>query len=182
MREYITFDRQLDALASLREFCLCAERASTDEKSWKYAIVAIHNALQGYICIALANGNGFQTWSERDMQKWLNAYRNETSLPNTKLDFFMDLYDKIFSDEGSLDRKNISWLNDTRNSLIHFNVDSFGVHRDSAITCCGEALSAIELCPSKATGIFFYSEEQLQDFKKTIKDAETALDTHTRKT
>jgi len=179
MAEFIFFDRQSDALASLEEFASCIDRTSQNLFAWKYAIVAIHNALQGYMCICLANGNGFQTWSERDFKKWLEAYRSDTVLPDTKLDFFMELYDKAFAGNESLNREHIRWLNDTRNSLIHFNTDSFGVHHESAIICSREALEAIKLCPSKAGGIFFYSEEQSNSFQQPIQNAENVLSAST---
>lgn len=118
MPPYIRLDRQSDALASLEEFCRCVERASTDELAWKYAIISMHGALQGYMCIALKNGN----------------------------------------------------------SLVHFNTDSFGIHRESAIVVCREALKAVKVAPERASGIFFYSEEQSKKFKEACKRAENVLD------
>ena len=104
--------------------------------------------------------NSFQTWNERHFKKWFEAYKNDKELPDTKLDFFMELFDKAFSDEATLNRNNIEWLNETRKNFIHFNADSYSIPRDSAILCCREAIDAIKLTPFKAVGIFFYNEEQ----------------------
>lgn len=176
MSEYIRFDRQSDAQASLDQFCASLERTKDDESAWKFALIAVHSALQGYICIALRNGNSFQTWNERHLKKWLDAYDKGGDLPDTKLDFFMELYEKAFSDEASLNRKSIEWLNETRNSLVHFNTDSFSIHRESAIECSKEALSAITLAPQKAKGIFFYKEEQQQLFQASCERARELLE------
>ena len=175
MNEYIRLDRQSDAKASLDEFCHCIERLPVDDSAWKYALISMHSALQGYICISLNAGNGFQTWSERHLKKWINAYENGTNFPDTKLDFFMGLYDKAYSTEQSITRDNIDWLNNTRNSLVHFNTDSFGIHRESAIVCCKEALEAIKLAPSIALGLFFYSEDQLESYNVSCNRAENLL-------
>lgn len=175
MCNYVRFDRLSDAQASIDEFCYCLERVSGDEKAWKYAIISMHNALQEYICISLRNGNSFHTWKEAHLRKWLEAYKNNTELPNTKLDYFMDLFDKSFSDVTTLNRKNIEWLNETRNNFIHFNTDGFSFHRDSAILCCSEAVEAIKLTRSKAGGIFFYNEKQENAFEISCKKAEELL-------
>jgi hypothetical protein len=172
MSDYVRFNRLSDAKASIDEFCYCLARTSDDEKAWKYAIISIHNALQGYICISLRNGNSFQTWNERHLTKWLEAYHNDKELPNTKLDYFMELFDKAFPDETILNRRNIEWLNETRNTFIHFNTDSFSVSRSSAILCCREAMEAIKLTPFKAVGIFFYDEEQKNAFEISCKKAD----------
>lgn len=147
-----------------------------NEVAWKYAIISLHNALQGYLCISLRNGNSFQTWNERHLKKWLKAYESKMELPKTKLDFFMELFDKAFSPEHNINRDNIEWLNDIRNELVHFNNDNFSIHKESAIRCCYEALAAIKLTPSIANGIFFYDEQQKEAFESSSRVATELLD------
>ena len=175
MDDYVEFDRQLDAQTSLDHFCSCLEKTSTDDTSWKYAIISLHNALQGYMCIGLMEGNDFQTWSKRDLNKWLKAYYSNSELPDPKLDFFMALYDKTFKNEPSLDRKNIEELNYLRNRLLHFNTDSHLIHKKSAVIYCKEALKAIKLAPSKAMGIFFYTDDQQETYHQLCGRAELLL-------
>ncbi|UWX57968.1 hypothetical protein NY406_01445 [Chlorobaculum sp. MV4-Y] len=171
MDYYVNFDRLTDGQASLIEFCTCIERVQENPLSWKYAIISIHNALQAYMCINLHGGNSFQTWNEKYRKKWLEAYSNNGELPNTKLDYFMDLFDKVFSNNQSINRRNIEWLNNTRNHLVHFNTDSFSIHIESALRCCKEALDAISITPEKAIGIFFYKENQKEKFEDLIHKA-----------
>lgn len=173
--DYIRFDRQSDAQASLDEFCSCVERAAKADAAWKYAIVSMHSALQGYICVCLRNGNSFQTWNESHLKAWLVAYESDSQLPQPKLNFFMNLYDKAFEGEQTLNRDNINWLNETRNSLVHFNNDSFGIHRQTAIACCKEALDAIKLAPSKAKGVFFNSEDESEAYRQSCGKAASLL-------
>ena len=175
MEEYVNFDRHTDAQASLTEFCTCVEKVPQNSLMWKYAIISIHNALQAYLCISLAGGNSFKTWKERHLKKWLEAYRNNQQLPDTQLDYFMGLFDKVFLKEGIVDRSNIEWLNDARNNLIHLNTDSYSVHIESALLCCKEALCEIAATPGKAIGIFYYEEEQKNQFETLINKAGNIL-------
>lgn len=173
MCDYLSFDRLSDAQASIDEFCYCLERVPNDEKAWKYAIISMHNALQGYICISLRNGNSFQTWNEAHLKKWYVAYKNNRKLPNTKLDYFIELFDKAFIDVTTLNRKNIEWLNEIRNDFIHFNAYSFSVPRDSAILCCREAMKAIKLTPLKAVRIFFTMKNRKMRLRCRAKEQKT---------
>ena len=172
MEQYIQFDRQSDSLASLDELCSCLERVKHNEFIWKYAIISAHNALQGYLCIALSNGNSFETWKDKQLEKWLVAYSNKTELPNPQLNFFMELFDKVFKNDSVINRENIKWLNETRNGLIHFNTDGYSIERNSVYECCLEALSAIKLTPTLAQGIFFYSEAESESFMKACSRTE----------
>jgi argininosuccinate lyase len=116
------------------------------------------------------------------LKKWLNAFERNEELPKTKLDFFMELFDKAFSPEHGINRGNIEWLNDTRNDLIHFNNDSLSIHKESAVRCCKEALAAIKLTPSIANGIFFYEEQQKKAFENSCRVATELLDLAARET
>jgi len=175
MSDCIHLDRQADAFISMNEFCNCIEQVSEIPGNWKFALIAIHNALQGYICIALRKGNSFQTWNDRSLKKWMEAYENDAPLPSTKLTFFMDLYDKAFSTVLVIERKDIEWLNKYRNNLVHFNVDGLSFKSDSALKSCKAALAAIKLTPSLASGIFFYKEERKKNFEEICKKAESLL-------
>jgi len=163
MTDYVNFNRQDDALVSLALFCDSLEKVSSDIRYWKHAIVSVHNALQGFICISIRNGNSLLTLKKKHVKKWLKAYENNEAYPETQLDYFMDLFDKCFSNEVEISRDNIDWLNNTRNSFIHFNSDSFGVCHHSAHHCSSEALKAILLTPLRATGIFFTKSRKLKN-------------------
>lgn len=175
MSEYVQFDRLLDAESSLVELCSCLERTSESDHSWKFAIISAHCALQGYLCIALHNGNSFQTWKNNQYKKWQIAYDNKEELPDPQLDFFMELLDKVFVSKESIDRHLISWLNETRNGLVHFNTSSYSIERASIINAIKEAFKAIKLTPSLAKGNFFYDVGQQAAFRKACENVDSSL-------
>ncbi len=175
MSDYVSFDRQDDALISLALFCDALKMIPEDIRYWKHAIISMHNALQGFICISIRNGNSLLTLKKHHMKKWLEAHYQDKDYPETQLDFFMELFDKCFSAESAIDRDSIEWLNNTRNLFIHFNSDSFSICHRSAHNCTKEALKAIVLTQSLATGIFFYEESQSKEFESLCSKAEVLL-------
>ena len=42
---------------------------------WKWAIIATHNALQGFMVLALRHGNGLLALKDKIAAEWLKAYR-----------------------------------------------------------------------------------------------------------
>ena len=133
MEDYINFDRQNVGQTSLNEALSCINRLGDDKHFWTYAIISIDNALQCYLSIALRGTSGINTWKKPHAKKWLKAYDESLAneglkeLPSPKLDYFMELYDKLFINKSENQRGLINWLNDTRNEFIHFNSDPYFV-------------------------------------------------------
>ena len=181
MENYINFDRQDVGQTSLNEALSCLNMLADDKRFWKYAIISIHNALQCYLSIALRGTSGINTWKKPHAKKWLKAYDKSLEsegleeLPNVQLDYFMELYDKLFTNKPENQRTLINWLNDTRNEFVHFNSDSFSVHEPSLLEAFEQALEDIKLSPSLSNGIFFYEEEQKAKFDATTQELRCAL-------
>jgi len=175
MSEYVRIDRLSDAESSLIELSSCLKRSVESDSAWKYAIISAHCALQGYLCIALHNDNSFQTWKNNQYKKWQKAYDNNEELPDPQLDFFMELFDKVFTSNKTIERDLISSLNETRNGLVHFNTDSYLIEKALIVDVINEAIKAIKLTPSLAQGNFFYEEEQRLAFDKAIMEVEEEL-------
>jgi hypothetical protein len=177
MLGYVLIDRMSDAISSLEELSSCLERSSNSDSAWKFAIISVHCALQGYMCIALHDGsNSFKTWKNDQSKKWQQAYDNKEELPAIpQLDFFMQLFDKLFSGNQTIDRHLICWLNETRNGLVHFNTDSYSIEKASIIVSIKEYIKAIKLTPSLALGNSFYVEKNNEIFLHLIERIEMQL-------
>lgn len=170
MENYVNFDRQDVGQVSLAEASSCLSRIHDNKHLWKYAIISIHNALQCYLSIALRGGSGINTWKKPHAIKWLKAYDESIAsqglkeLPNVQLDYFMELYDKLFIGKPDEQRSLINWLNVTRNEFIHFNSDSYSAHEPSMLAAFEQALTDIQETPEQSKGIFFYTVEQQVSF------------------
>lgn len=178
----MNFDRQDIGQASLDEATSCLDRLRDNKHLWKYAIISIHTALQCYLSIALRGGSGINTWKKQHAKKWLKAYDESIAseglkeLPNAQLDYFMELYDKLFKGKPDEERSSINWLNDTRNELIHFNTDSYSVHEPSMLAAIEQALKDIIETPELSNGKFFYNEDQEAKFTESCNELTRLLE------
>lgn len=182
MDDYVNFDRHDIGRVSLFEAYSCLSRVHETKHLWKYAIISIHNALQCYLSIALRGGSGGNTWKKLHAKRWLSAFdesigkQGTTPLPDVQLDFFMELYKKLFPNKAREDVELINWLNETRNEFIHFNADSYSVHEESLLTAFRQALRDIKETPKRSKGIFFYNDEQEEAFNSLCIELTEVLD------
>jgi hypothetical protein len=170
MEGYINLDRQIDLHASLEELLVHVRTSFDSARACKWALISAHSALQASMCMALRGSAGFETWKPSHLKKWLEAYEKGEELPDPQLDFFMELFDKLFPEDSGLNRHLIKWLNETRNGLIHFNTDSYSIEKASIIAAISESLKAMTKTPDLSTGIFFYEESQVQTFNNICKE------------
>lgn len=164
MKGYIEFDRFIDLEASLEQLLAQIQGAPMTATCWKWALIAAHSALQGSICIALRGSVGFDTWKPKHLKKWLEAYEKKSDLPDPHLDYFMELFDRLFGSESEIDRHLINWLNESRNNFIHFNSDHYSIERKSIVRAIDESVSATIAAPTRSKGVFFYEERQSERF------------------
>ena len=100
---------------------------------WSWVIVALHNALQGFMVLALRGSNNLNVLSEKCAAEWLVAFRRgDGKYPKQILDKFLNLYKKIKSDRMKIyvnscafkprgsQSQSIKYLNSLRNEFIHF--------------------------------------------------------------
>lgn len=92
------------------------------------------------------------------------AYDNGDALPDPQLDFFMELFDRLFEGSSEIDRHLIDWLNQTRNTLIHFNADVYSIECASIVGAMNAAIAATSATPKRSKGVFFYYEERSERF------------------
>ncbi|MBX8601269.1 hypothetical protein K5D40_03355 [Pseudomonas cichorii] len=175
MRGYIKFDRFIDLEASLEQLLSQIQGKPMTPTSWKWALIAAHSALQGSICIALRGSAGFDTWKPSHLKKWLEAYEKNMDLPDPHLDYFMELFDRLFDSEPGIDRNLIKWLNESRNHLIHFNTDHYSIERKSIICAIDASVYATIEASTRSKGIFFYEEQQPERFHTLCESIRASL-------
>jgi hypothetical protein len=172
------FERLSIAKVSLEEFCSCIERAKENELLWGYIIISIHNSLQNYIVAGLRNDNVLDTWKANQAKKWQKKFNlayqgiNDPEIP--QLDYFLELYDKAFADETSINRDLIENLNSLRNEFIHFNTDHFDLEKEYAISICKEAIKTLKAIPKQFNKLF-QNRQQKSDFTALCLKAEQLI-------
>lgn len=160
---YIEFNRENIVENSLEEFCSCMERSKYNEFIIQYAVIAIHNALQGTMTVFLRSSGITNTWKKQHAKNWeeiewpkqlatQGLYQGD-KFP--QLDFFMELYKKCFSNYSDIiDINLIGNLNEQRNIFIHFNTDYQIIEKQYIIDSCNEAIKAIAFILDTESKIF----------------------------
>jgi len=103
---FLRTDEQKDALCSLQLVSEQLPKVLDNPLNWKWVIIALHNALQGFMVLALKGSDSLNVLSKDSCVEWLAAYDNpDSSLPRLKIDDFMRLYKKIKMGRGTYDKE-----------------------------------------------------------------------------
>ena len=133
-------DEAEDVAGSIRHALLSLSNTTRDPQSWKWALLALHSALQGAcVCHLITTLPPIGVVSEKDTAKWLvyfNARRTDpqTERPKTYLMKFPQLLTAVSKPHSAGDRSNASgieisdkelrWLKridtEIRNQFVHF--------------------------------------------------------------
>jgi hypothetical protein len=96
MERWFRTDEAEETLSALEIVADALLRVRSNLYQWKWAILALHGAVQGFMVLALRGSNGLHALRDEDAQRWLEAHdRGEPYPTNLKLDDFLSLYDKI---------------------------------------------------------------------------------------
>jgi hypothetical protein len=121
-----------EAVRSLEFAELQARSLASDGYQWKWLLISLHNAAQGFMVLALWNGNGLLAMPPKSAAKWLAAYEDGAPLPKDTLDRFLNLYAKVKDEAnfhyigstpfkpGASHDASFNYLNEFRNQFIHF--------------------------------------------------------------
>ncbi len=157
-----------------------AEEAATDIRMWRWVIIALHNAVQGFMVLSLRHGNGLAALTEESAAAWLAAYEaNATTYPEEKLDSYLCLYKKIkstkygtiggnqkFVPRGSQGRS-VRKLNRIRNDFIHFTPKGWSLELAGLPRICLDALALLSFLGWETSNILWHDEEALKCAKSS---------------
>ncbi len=88
----------MEAVISLEMLCEQLPKVIDNPHYWKWIVIALHNALQGFMVLALKGSNGLNVLTEECEKEWIAAFkRHDNVWPKRKLDTFLNLYKKIKS-------------------------------------------------------------------------------------
>lgn len=165
---YLRTNEYEEAVRSLEFAELQAKMIASNEYYWKWVLIALHNAAQGFMVLALWNGNGLLAMSPKSAEKWLAAYEAEADFPKDRLDRFLNLYAKV-KDEGNFHhleskafRPSISHdvsfkhLNNFRNEFIHFTPRGWSLPLPGLSDMALDILNLIEHFGWQSSGILWY--------------------------
>ena len=139
---------------------------------WTWVIVGLHNALQGFMVLALRGTNNINVLTEDCAKEWLAAYeRGDRRYPEQKLDNFLNLYKKVTSDRmrmyvnsqplkpNGTQGKSVKKLNRFRNDLIHFVPKGWSIEVSGLPQIVDDCLNIISFLAFECGNVFWYEQE-----------------------
>src|SRR6478752_487934 len=106
---YLRTDEHEEAVRSLEWAEAQARSLGEDSYQWKWVLISLHNAVQGFMVLALWQGNGLLALRDKIAGKWLKAYRDGGDYPAEKLDEFLNLYQKV-KDKDNMVLRCLAWV------------------------------------------------------------------------
>jgi len=164
-------EESVSALAMMRD---STANVVEDIYQWKWVIIAAHNALQGFMVLALRNGNNLTVMPEKLAGKWLEAYRAEKPLPEERLDSFPNLYKKIKSKDmeflvsskrfQSLEAHDraVDKMIYLRNDFIHFVPRGWSIEVSGLPEICQRIIEIIRFLGWESSNVLWH-EIELRD-------------------
>jgi hypothetical protein len=147
-----------------------AERADY----WKWVILALHNATQGFMVLALRGSDGLRPLKNHIAAEWRAAYREGGKYPVEELDSFLNLYKKVKSDDMLFfahskkfvpvrsQGRSIKRLNLLRNNFVHFLPRSWSLEVSGLPQVAEDCLALVEFLGFESGNVVWF-EEILRD-------------------
>lgn len=185
---YLQTNETEEAVSALEMMAEQSARVQNDPYRWKWVILAAHNALQGFMVLALRGSDGLLPLRDKVAQAWLKAYREKRNPPQERLDSFPNLYKKIQSDRllfyvhskkflprGSQDRS-VRKLNSLRNDFIHFLPRLWLLELGGLPEICLDCLDVIEFLGWQSGNIFWHNETHEERAQNALARAREVLE------
>ena len=177
-----------EAILSLEKVAESSELITNDLSNWRWLVISLHNALQGFMVLTLRGSNNLAILTPKSAAEWMEAYEQRSPFPKEeRLDSFLNLYKKIksnrmlmyghskkFVPKGSQGRS-IKRLNQFRNEFIHFIPKGWSIEVSGMPQICIDSLSIIEFLGWHSGNIIWHKNRVKKRAERALKKAKTAL-------
>lgn len=183
MELYLRTDESEEAVSALE---MAADRLANvegDIYQWKWAIIALHNAAQGFMVLALRGSNGFDVLGRKAARAWTEAIAaGKTPPPGDRLETYLNLYSRTkgqrmiryvnsrkFEPVGAQE-SSIKELNGLRNDFVHFLPKGWSLEVTGLPAMFEDVLAYMEFL-AWDSGNVVWVEEDLETRARTALDA-----------
>lgn len=184
----LEFDKHNVALTSLEMLLYCLKSVEAKKSYWQWIYISLHAAVQAYMVLALSGSNPLLLYRKDDAEEWLRKCDNHESLPTYKLDFFINLYRKIESDDFLLYRtsqrfvptpsqdRSIAELNDRRNDVVHFTHGGLIIiMSDHPYQMVIDCLDFVDFLAFQSNNIFWGDEYYKDETKRLLNECKSII-------
>lgn len=166
---YFRTDAEHDVAWSLEAAVRFFELSETQEHYWKWAVIAVHSALQGVIVLTLRQGDGLKVQKRGVAKRILAALERDEEVPLPYMDSFTNLYTRVqdplnFSPgcaalnvDACRDRR-VAMFNQLRDDFVHFNTKSWSIEIDAIYAGAAACVSVMQVLMGR--GAIVWHEDQ----------------------
>lgn len=147
--EYLHADEVRELVDALRKVADDLQAAEMDAYAWKWAIIAMQNAVQSSIVAAISGTDQLGALTKKAARQWREAYGNDRAdYPEPRLARFLELYERAKTQTGfprtpEIDA-DIQRLVKFRNDFIHFTPKGWAIQLAGLPRILGNALAVVE--------------------------------------
>lgn len=171
---WLRIDERMEAVNSLEKTYQFLLEIHEDPYNWKWVIIALHNATQAFMVLALMGTASLNV--VKDREKWFEAIRLGNEYPKQQflLNFLklyndiklkdrmmQNIYSKSFlcSEEidGSMEK-----INELRNNFIHFIPCNWSIEIALFPEVCRQVLSVVEFLILESGNVRFYDNDEFE--------------------
>lgn len=186
-KAWLRTDEYEEAISAVEAAADFSGTVLEDPYRWKWVLIAVHNAVQGFMVLALRRGNGLLALRNDIAAERLKAHRKGGPFPKEKLDNFLNLYAKIKADvaagyvdskpftPGSTHDRNMKKLNELRNEFIHFVPKGWSLELAGLPSICIDCLSVACFLHSEGGNIFWNTATLRRRADRALRRATKAL-------
>jgi hypothetical protein len=155
---------------------------------WKWVIIGLHNALNGFMVLALRGTNNLNVLTEKCAKKWLKAYdSNDGKYSEPRLDDFLKLYEKIQSTRMNLytisksfiptgtQNSSVKKLNDFRNDFVHFVPKNWSIEVSGLPQITDDCLDVISFLAFDCGNVMWQGDNYETQTRELIEKAKQSV-------
>lgn len=188
LEHYFRTDEYEEAVTALESVAEWSNRVGDQITYWRWVVLALHNAVQGFMVLALRGSDGLRPLRDDVAEAWLKAYREGGEYPIEKLDSFLNLYKKIKTDlmiffvhsrkfkPTGPQTQSIKQLNSLRNQFIHFLPRSWLIEVSGLPQICLDCIKIIEFLAWECGNIYWNDQVMKTRTETALRDAKATLE------
>ena len=170
---YLETDTAEDAVSSLELAHEFYERAQSDQRYWKWFIIAFHSGVQGIFALALDGGSSLLVQKPGVASAMETAFKKRAVPPRPHMDNFLKLYKKLQRresfrtsealplPESRSQEEAVIDLDKLRDDFIHFNTKSWLIQHDRIRKKISECIGVVSFLVTESHSIFWREEALL---------------------
>ncbi|MDK2980174.1 MAG: hypothetical protein PWQ55_521 [Chloroflexota bacterium] len=179
MENWLRIDEEQQALLSLEFVNHQINKIEENLLNWEWVLIGIHNALQGFMVLALQGTDGLNVLNEKSAKEWMETYNDgcEKNL-NLRLNSFPNLYEniqsprmqifgisEIFTPKGT-QNLSVRQLNKYRNEFIHFLPKGWSIEISGFPRIVIDCIDIITFLAFDSNNILWSDDDQEQKVKQ----------------